>query len=591
MAAIEILDFAFSYPGFAESEPYQALRDINLRIEEGSFVILAGMTGSGKSTLLTNLKPELAPLGLRSGIVRIYGEQVSYEESQIGATSIRVGYVLQDPASQIVTDTVWHELAFGLENLGTTPEEMHRRIAETASFFGITSWFEMRTSELSGGQKQLLNLAAIMVMQPRLLLLDEPTSQLDPLATKEFINALYRVNQELGITVVIITHDLEEVAPLTDQVIFIADRTVSFSGSFQSFIEKCINDYHNYLPALPSATQLAHLVDPSCRPLPLTVRDGREWLIKRLVATSETAINGTHNGEKTGSSATPIETPTASPAVPAKPAVPAVPTKPAVPAVPAKPAIPTKPAMSNRQVLLSARHLWFAYARQSPLVLRELSLDLYAGRISGIVGSNASGKSTLMAILAGIRKPQRGKLKRAAGLVSAVLPQDPKALFTQNNLLDELSDDGRGGSYQREEVDYWVKRLALTGLEDRHPYDLSGGEQQKAALAKLLLVKPQLLLLDEPTKGLDAFTKAELLFILRDLANEGHAIVIVSHDLDFVANVSDECSMLFNGSLVGTGPVHDFFAGNLFYTTVIYRITRESLPGCIRLGDVYPYVS
>ncbi|MDR0458877.1 MAG: energy-coupling factor ABC transporter ATP-binding protein, partial [Coriobacteriales bacterium] len=296
MASVEILDYSFTYPGTGSAQPYQALSSVNLRIEESSFVVLAGMTGSGKSTLLTSLKPELAPLGLRQGTVRIFDQPVDYDQSRIGISSIQVGYVLQDPAAQIVTDTVWHELAFGLENLGTKADAMHRRIAETASFFGITDWFERRTSELSGGQKQLLNLAAIMVMQPRLLLLDEPTSQLDPLATKEFINALYRVNQELGVTVVIITHDLEEVAPLCDQVVFISERSVGFSGSFQAFIDKCISDYPHYLPALPSATQLAHLVEPDFRPLPLTVKDGREWLVRRLAGTVE--ANNT-NGEKT----------------------------------------------------------------------------------------------------------------------------------------------------------------------------------------------------------------------------------------------------------------------------------------------------
>lgn len=554
MPAIEIEGFSFAYPAPA-SPPFQALRDVSLTVEEGSFAVLAGMTGSGKSTLLSCLKPELAPLGFRQGEVRVFGQPLSYDEVGIHAGTVQVGFVLQDPAAQIVTDTVWHELAFGLENLGTPPDVMHRRIAETANFFGINPWFEMRTSELSGGQKQLLNLAAIMVMQPRLLLLDEPTSQLDPLATKEFINALYRVNQELGVTVVLITHDLEEVASLADQVIFIDDRTVGFSGGFQDFIDKCIADYVHYLPALPSATQLAHLVQPDYRPLPLTVKEGREWLERRLAESRE-----------------PVDAP--GPAAPAgSPA--AASTSPAVPGA----------------TLLEARHIWFSYARQSPPVLKELSLTLAAGRIYGIVGSNASGKSTLMALLAGIRKPQRGTLRRRSGLVSAALPQDPKALFTQDTLLAELTDDGRGGAYPRPDVDYWMGRLALTGLEGRHPYDLSGGEQQKAALAKLLLARPELLLLDEPTKGLDAFTKAELLSILRDLAAEGHAIVIVSHDLEFVATAADECGMLFNGSLIGGGTVHQFFTGNIFYTTVYYRITRGTLPGCIRLADVYPYVS
>jgi energy-coupling factor transport system ATP-binding protein len=241
--------------------------------------------------------------------------------------------------------------------------------------------------------------------------------------------------------------------------------------------------------------------------------------------------------------------------------------------------------------VLEARHLWFAYSRTDPPVLKELSLEIKAGRIKGIVGSNASGKSTLLSVLAGVRKAQRGTLKRASGLVSAVLPQDPKALFTQDSTLAELLDNGQGGQHARSEVDYWVDRLGLSELMDRHPYDLSGGEQQKTALIKLLLIKPELLLLDEPTKGLDAFTKAELMGILRGLANDGHAIVIVSHDLDFVANVADDCSMLFNGALVGTGTTEQFFSGNIFYTTVIYRITRECLPGCVRLGDVYYRVS
>ncbi|MCL2339913.1 MAG: ATP-binding cassette domain-containing protein [Actinomycetia bacterium] len=578
MAVIEFLDFGFSYPAQGNQPPFPALHEVNLEVADGAFTVLAGMTGSGKSTLLTCVKPELAPLGEYRGQLRVFGEPLDRSGRQDRGLSSQIGFVLQDPAAQIVTETVWHELAFGLENLGTPPQIMHRRIAETASFFGITNWFEMKTSALSGGQKQLLNLAAIMVMQPRLLLLDEPTSQLDPLATKEFMNALYRVNQELGVTILLITHDWEDVAPLCDQVVFIAHRTVAFSGNFQSFVDKCIADYPDYLPALPSATQLAHLVEPSFRPLPLTVRDGREWLLQRL---------GHHHP--------PTDAPLDASAENSAPAN-ATATENIAPAPAAAATETPETSWSQRsqhsqdEVVLAARHVWFSYERNADPVLKELSLELYRGHIQGIVGTNGSGKSTLLALLAGIRKPQRGSLRRSPGLVSAALPQDAKALFIQDSVREELLDNGRGSEYPAAEVDYWLQRLGLVDLQGRHPYDLSGGEQQKLALAKLLLVQPELLLLDEPTKGLDAFTKAELLQILQSLAADGRTIVIVSHDLDFVATAADECSMLFNGSLVGNGSVHQFFAGNLFFTTVIYRITRGTLPNCIRLGDVYPYV-
>lgn len=468
MAIVEIDSFSFSYPGGE-----RVLSDVSLSVEEGEFCLLVGPTGSGKTTLLRALKPELAPVGEMSGSIRICGAQTVRAGQRTGELSQRdsassVGFVMQDPAAQIVCDTVWHELAFGLENLGFDQDVMRRRIAEVAHFFGIGPWVRQDTETLSGGQKQLVNLAAVLALRPRVLLLDEPTAQLDPNAVKQFLFMLSRVNRELGITVVMATHSPEDAAPF-------ATRTVTVGEPGES--------------------------------APRSAAWGR-------IAQDRTAALR---------------------------------------------------AASSAPAVLTCDDVRFRYRRDSPWVLRGVDLRVARGSVHAIVGGNGCGKSTLLRAMAGILGPQRGRLGNTLRASQALLPQDPKALFVCDIVAEELAEWRDRGGYSPDDELRIAERFGLERALGRHPYDLSGGQQQKLALAKLLLCRPRLLLLDEPTKGLDPASCAEVSRILRAVAGEGCTVVFVTHDLDFTFVTADVVSMLFDGETACTEPVRQFFEGNLVY--------------------------
>ena len=543
--AVEMRDYAFSYgPAGAD-----VLHGITFGLESGSFAVLCGASGSGKSTLLRALKPELAVAGSSRGTVRVLGDD-PYLLSPVESAT-RVGFVMQDPENQIVTDTVWHELAFGLESIGMDTQTMRRRVAETAHFFGIGGWFDRRTADLSGGQKQLLNLAAIMVMQPDVLVLDEPTSQLDPIAAKGFFDVLERVNAELGITVLITEHRLEEVLPFADRVLFLGrDGTLAYDGDCDGFVRMLGIDDKGLYAALPAATRMSLLLERSGTDpgghdsYPVTVREGRSYLASALATVRA-------QSEQVAES------------------------------------LPAERALPLGDVILRAKDVWFRYARAMPFVLRGVDFDLYAGRVAALVGGNGSGKSTLLAALAGIRQPERGRIVKARNLRVALMTQNPKALFVRDRLVDDLLEWSDLGDYSLSDVNNMLERFGLGQLRARHPYDLSGGETQKAALAKILLLEPDVLLLDEPTKGLDAPAKAQVGAILTDLAlREGKAVLLTTHDLEFVSEVAHTCSMLFGHEVTCTQGAHGFFLDNLFYSTPTARIARGMLDGCVTTTDV-----
>ena len=540
--ALEMEDFSFSYG----KSGVRALDGVSFKLEKGSFTALCGVSGSGKSTLLRAFKPEIAVAGESSGNIRVFGDD-PYELDPIESAR-RVGFVMQDPENQIVTDTVWHELAFGLENIGLDVETMHRRVAETAHFFGIGGWFDRRTSDLSGGQKQLLNLAAIVVMQPLVLVLDEPTSQLDPIAAKDFFDVLERVNAELGITVIIIEHRLEDVLPMADRVLFLekGGRLV-YDGNPEGFVRMLIESRDGFDVALPAATRMA-LFHERATPqasktdhtYPVTVREGRRFL-SQVVEESKGAI------------------------------------------VPR----PIERVVPPGNVVLSAKDLWFRYNKEMPFVLRGVDFDVHAGRIAALVGGNGSGKSTLLSALSGVRRPERGRIANPKNLHIALMAQNPKMLFVHDRLIDDMLEWRELGSYTIDDVEAMLDRFGLTGMENRHPYDLSGGETQKAALAKILLLNPDVLLLDEPVKGIDALAKRKIADILVELALvEGKAILFTAHDLEFVSEVAHTCSMMFGCEVTCTQDAHGFFVDNLFYSTAMARITRDILDGCVTTDDV-----
>ena len=466
-AAIAVEGLTFSYP----QAKVPVLRDSNWKVPRGAFAILVGGTGSGKSTLLSLLKPQIAPAGTREGSLAVGGVDVDRLDDAQSARSI--GYVFQNPDNQIVCESVWHEMAFCLENLGTPQDEMRRLIAETSYFFGIDDWFRQSTDSLSGGRKQLLALASTLVAQPSLLLLDEPTSQLDPVAERNFLHALFRINRELGCTVVVATH-----AP------------------------RAMVDY---------ATCAFELVNGQVR----------EILDMEVLRTREPLVGA----DKT---------------------------------------VPPRVQGEDAPCALAFDDAWFRYDRESPWVLRNLDLRVAKAQIHALVGGNGCGKSTLLTLAAGSSRLQRGKVRTACER-RVLLPQDPRALFAAETAYGELMEWSGKLGYGEDEARSLLGELGLAAQEHTHSYDLSGGQQQLLAIGKLLLVKPDVLLLDEPTKGLDARARSKFAHLLLDLRAQGKTVLMASHDLDFVQQVADTVSMMFDGEIASTEPVTTFFANNVYY--------------------------
>ena len=532
--SIEIEHFSFYYPEQAE----KTLDDLTLTVERGEFLVLCGPSGCGKSTLLRQLKTVLAPHGRRMGHIRFEGRPL--EELDQREQSARIGFVQQSPENQIVTDKVWHELAFGLESLGYDTPTIRRRVAEMASFFGIQTWFYKNVTELSGGQKQLLNLASIMAMQPSVLILDEPTSQLDPIAAADFLATLGKINRELGTTVVLTEHRLEDAFPLASRVAVMDRGRLLCTGSPAEVGAILRGAGHSMFLAMPTPMRIWASAPDAGGHCPVTVREGRDWLTK--FADGHPLME-----------------------LPSEP----------------RRTYPNEPA-------ITAEGLWFKYEKELPDVVKGLSLTVRRGEFLALLGGNGTGKTTSLKLLSGLQKPYRGEV-RLAGSVG-VLPQNPQALFVKKTVREDLFEILKGrnfsGKAQEERVAWAVRLCRLEGLLDRHPYDLSGGEQQRAALAKVLLLGPEILLMDEPTKGLDAEFKQVFAEILQSLLRQGVTLLMVSHDIEFCARYAHRCALFFDGSIVTEAPPRAFFSGNSFYTTSANRMARGLLPEAVTAEDV-----
>ncbi len=544
MEVLQIKDITFTYPDSTK----QTLQSISATVEQGEFVLVCGESGSGKSTLLRLLKPELAPVGEQTGDICYCGQPLADVEPRILAGDI--GFVMQDPEQQIVTDTVWQELAFGPESLGLETQVIRRRVAEMASYFGIEGYFTKKISTLSGGQKQLLNLAAVMVMQPKVLLLDEPTAQLDPIAAADFMATLLKLNRELGLTILLIEHRLEEIFPLVDRVWVLekGKMIVDTTPRMVSHAIKKHNAKHPMLEALPAAVRVFSGLDGEGE-CPLTVREGHSFLTKHF------------------------------------------------PSV--KPQHLKKQFKPNAKPLIEWRELWFRYEKEAQDVISGAFGNLYPSEILAVLGGNGAGKSTLLRLLCGLNSPYRGQIlvqgkPRRAGkqdpISIGLLPQDPQTLFASKTVKEDLLAVCRRKGIKEKEIPSFIEevsnRLGITDVLNRHPYDISGGEQQKAALAMLLLCRPDVLLLDEPTKGLDAFAKRDLARVLSEIREEGRAVLLVTHDVEFAAISADRCSLFFGGESVGEAPPHAFFAENHFYTTAANRMARGFLEHVVTVEEI-----
>ena len=540
MAHFQIENLTFSYPGTRNP----SLDGLSLQVEKGEYVVLCGASGSGKTTLLRHLKSVLTPHGTRSGRILFNGiplGDVAHREQ-----SGKIGFVMQNPDDQIVTDKVWHELAFGLENLGTDPSVMRLRVAEMASYFGIQDWFHRDVADLSGGQKQLLNLASIMAMQPEVLILDEPTSQLDPIAASDFLNTVKKINIELGTTVIITEHRLEDIFHSADKVVVMDGGRAVAMGNPRDVGKLLWQQNSPMFAALPTPTRVFYEAggEGSC---PLTVREGRSWLENSFRERKVT-----------------VTTPDA------------------------------KAADTGKEIALLIKEAWFRYEKDAPDVLRGVELEVPTGCIHAIVGGNGAGKSTTLKAISGICKIYRGKVKlfgkdlkkyRSPELFQnclSMLPQDPKSLFVRQTVRQDLAEM----SADPEKIRQISEQCAISHLLDKHPYDLSGGELQRAALAKVLLTSPKILLLDEPTKGLDSFFKLSFGQILKDLKASGITVIMVSHDVEFCADYADLVSMFFDGQILTTDTPQRFFGQNSFYTTAANRMSRCVFRNAVTAGDV-----
>ncbi len=567
MGKITFNNLTFTYP--LSEKP--AIEDISLEIKPSEFIVVCGKSGCGKSTLLRHLKKNLMPYGNREGAVYYNEQNIETLDDRTSATEL--GFVQQNPDNQLVTDKVWHELAFGLENLGLSVKTIKRRVAEMTSYFGIQTWFRKDVCTLSGGQKQLLNLASVMAMQPEVLILDEPASQLDPIAASDFLQTVYKINRDLGTTVIISEHRLEEVFPMADRVIVMdKGKVISFDTPEKTgyvLAGKDGQEPHPMFYGLPSVTRILQPFSEEDKS-PLTIREGRiaiDELLKDYTPKEED-FDIEPKKEKSG--------------------------------------IFSKRNRDSEECAISMKDLWFRYDRESSDVLRGLSLDVKRGEWHCLLGGNGSGKSTTLKAICGILTPQRGGItvdgikvekkaeKRLFDRCLAMVPQNPQAVFTEITVEEELFEGVDPMDYNDEEkiskVEDMLKLMEIEHLRKSNPYDLSGGEQQRLAIGKILLLEPKVLLMDEPTKGLDPFFKMTLAKILRKFVDNGVTIFMVSHDIEFCASYSDRCSMFFDGEIVSDEEPKLFFAGNSFYTTTANQIVRKYNPKLVTCEEVQDWL-
>lgn len=576
---IKFEDVSFKYPNSDKN----AMEGISFSVDEGEFVVVCGQSGCGKSTLLSHMKKNQIPFGKGSGDIYVLGKKI--EELTDLENAEKIGFIGQDIDSETVTDKVWHELAFGLENLHMENDVIYRRIAEISEYFGLSDLFRKNVNELSGGERQILTLASVMCMHPSVLILDEPTNQLDPLSASNLIKILEQLNQEFSTTIIISEQRPEAVIPLADKVLLMHEgRVVAFDEPKK--LGNAINEFkskNEKLPVLnsfPAAMRLALLADMDEKrgtfkgeaenALPLSVREGRAWIKSNKDDLGEffgkieeynTARFDRERGE------------------------------------------------SQSEYAVSVKELAFSYGEkdkkslkwgarkksEKKYILENLDLKVSKGSFISILGSNGSGKTTLLKLIGGILEADKGSVN-LSGRVS-YLTQNPLLLFTEITVEEELaeiytnyteSDKEKKISDKEivENVNHMLEKMRLTSLRKSHPYDLSGGERQRLALGKVLLTEPEILLLDEPTKGLDAAFKSELAKLLKEINESGTTIIMVSHDMEFVAKNSMECALLFDGRTVETTHVKEFFLDNHFFTTATRRLTDGLLSGCVVLPEM-----
>lgn len=489
MEAIKCEKLSFTYP---KSE-YPALSDVSFSVEQGEFVLVIGKSAAGKSTLLRLMKKEIAPYG------GAYGELI------VNGT---VGFVSQNVEESIVCDRVRSELSFGLTNMGVKPSEIELLVAETASYFNLSEKLDSEVSSLSGGEKQMLNLASVMIMKPSVLVLDEPTSQLDPISASRFISMVKRLHIDFGTTVVMSEHNAEELFDYANSIMLVDNAKMLLKSNKSEMIGYLKSNLPEMLGVVPYQMRLFD--------------DAKTIMECRNILKNNSLNPVLDNNDKT-------------------------------------------------DCAIKAKNICFAYEKGKD-ILFNLSLEIQKGKINAIVGSNGSGKTTLLKVLAGIKKYYRGNVK-ANGKIS-MLCQNPFDLFTMEKCEDEV------------EFGKLTAFLEIDDIKNQHPFDLSGGQAGRLALAKVLQTGADIILLDEPTKALDASLKIRFAEILKKLCNEGKTIVIVTHDIEFIGEYCDVASFISNGEIVSTANRQEFFSSFSFYTTAIARMTKGIADNIVSLPDL-----
>ena len=546
MEAFRIVNLKFAYPevlstksGVNVSAGTRLAVDVDtFTVEDGSFVTLCGPSGCGKTTFLRLLKPSLSPNGKCDGKILFFGSEIKGLEDDV-----KIGFVHQNPESAIVTDKVKTELAFGLESLGTPPDEIRRRIAEMCSFFGIENLYDRYTSSLSGGQKQLVALGAVLCMQPKVLILDEPLSRLDPISAHDFCNALARINRELGITVIVSEHRPDELLPLSDKAVIMEDGRIIYDGDpslCPGFLKKTGSEMYGAMP-VPSRLVLENSDYPQAGveavSVPLSIKGGRRFL-SELPEKERNRISEKYLAKSSCDT------------------------------------------LKEKNNAVSLKEVFFRYERDGDDILSNVSLEIPHGLHTCILGSNGAGKSTLLSLIDGNFKPLYGKINiHDKGAKIARLPQEPVLLFCCDTVKEDFDIavklTGLSSQAAQEKINEYAELLHFDkSLFEMHPADISGGEIQQAAMCKLMLTDPDIYLLDEPTKGMDCFSKEKFSHIVEMLKRKGKTIITVSHDTEFCRSFADVCVMLFRGHVACVQPPKEFFEGNFFYTTAIDRILR-----------------
>lgn len=520
---ISIRDLTFTYP----QAQVPALVGVTWNLVDGDFVLVAGPSGSGKSTLLrclNGLVPHFSG-GVLAGQVQVYGiDAVSAGPRLLSRT---VGFVAQDPEAQAVLDQVEGEIAFALENAAVPPDEMRVRVEETLDLLGLTPLRARSLQTLSGGERQRLAIAAALALRPRVLVLDEPTSQLDPQSAEDVLRALVRLNEDLGLTIILAEHRLERIIRYADRLTYLENGHLIVDAPMREALEQ--------IDEGPPLVQLARALD--WHPLPLTVKEGKQFALALMPKEQSPPF-------------IPVET-------------------------------------LQRPALLEIDTLRFAYNGQQ--TLKGVDLTVRAGEAVALIGRNGAGKSTLLKCVVGLLRAQSGEIRVAGRSIQGrtvadicrevgYLPQNPDDLLFAESVLDEVRATLRNHDLKEPagELADLLSRLGLDGLGDAYPRDLSIGQRQRVALGAVTVTKPRLVLLDEPTRGLDSAMKAGLVAVWRSWLAESAALLLVTHDVELVAMIADRTIMLSGGEVIASGPTREILGSSPHFAPQIARLFPNS---------------